>query len=435
MRKGIVIGVICVITLMFLCTFISCSSNENKGIEIKDLFTDKDMDNLVNASSWIVPDFYGWSCAEVTNVLDQIGQKYEVVFISDENANVNAIIGQVPDCGEKIQKNEVLQLSVNNYYAKSNAITILYSYKNPIAEIGKWIYFTDGTSIYKSYNDFKTCEKIYSLNSQEESIVSIVPRENVVFYLVKKGIECSIYSINTDGINNHKIYGPEFCVDFYTEGDKLFMLFGDMNSVCYDLTKNEMNVRDFKFQTYSYLQHDGYRYYVKAGGTEGTFSLCRYNIEDNSETILFESEKNMATDVCIFKNNIYYICYSKNNNDNILNIDEWLYKYDIDNGKNTLIKKIGFNQATADNNQLFVWAGNLIVANADRIIKVNLDNEICEEVKINRPKKIEQGSYSILCGNYIYQYMPTTDKKIFVNGRYNLLTDKYEEFDWNQCFQ
>lgn len=417
--------------MMLLCTFISCSSSDNKGIDIDGFFSDKDYTEYVNVKSWIVPDLTGYSCAEVTNVLDKIGQKYEVIFNYDENENVNAITGQDPACGGKVQKDKSLKLSVNNYYAKSNSITVLYSYNNPIAETGKCIYFTDGTSIYKSCDDYKSCEKIYSLKNSQKSIVSIIPRDEV-FFLVKDSFEFSIYAINTDGKDNRMIYGPEYCMDFYASGDDLYMLSGDV-LICYNIPRNQINVTDSEFQSYSYLQYNRDRYYIKAGETKGRFSMHKYNTEDNSDTTLFESDKNIATDVCLFNNSIYYICYSNNNNDPILCIDEWLYKYDLNTGENTLIEKIGDDQFVADNNQLFVWAGRLIVANADRIIKVDLKNNTCENVKTNRPEKLDY-AYSIICGNYVYNYSYQLEdgRNVFFNGRYNLLTDEYEDFDWKK---
>lgn len=417
-----------ILLIIGLLFSVGCNAYETNSLDFAKIINNQE--EYIDQESWKLPKFTGWSCVEVAHVLDNIGQKYEIIFIDDEDANVNVVTEQYPAGGEKVQKDEVLKLEVNNYYASSNAITAFKSFINPIAEMGGWVYFTDGRSLYKSCNDFDKCEKIYSLDNSNGRIVTIIPRENEIFFIMDyRKFDYRLCSVKIGCENHREIYEPRVLMGCHALGDTIYLLDGDMNIISYDIKQNEIDIVASEFRTYSYLQHSGHRYYMLTG--ESKFKLCDQNVENQSITVLTELGNNLATDICFFKNDLYYICYSKNNNDDFFYIDEWLYKYDLNTKKNTLIKKVGANQGAADQNQLFYWRGSMVVANEDRIIKINIEDDSYEEIKILRPEG-DMYSHSILCGNYIYQYIPYGETNKLCKGRYNLLTEEYEEFDWDE---
>jgi len=424
MRKSLICFIIFV-TMIFSCFFVSCSSKENNNIDFIELVK-KEADYMYT-ESWKVPDFTGWSCAEVTNVLDEIGQKYEITFVNDENANNNAITGQYPSQGGIVKKNEKIQLKVNNYYAKSNSIRFFYSYMNPIAETGKWIFFTDGSSIYRSCNDFNYCEKIYNNEDNNEKIVSIIPRENEIIFLVQnKSSDFSIYSINTDGKEYRKIFEPEGCMDLFSSGDTLNIFYGVLRQ--YNIKENEIKDTDLIIPSFSFMQYESYRYYINSKGDKGPYLLCKQNIEGGSVTTLIESDKQILN-LCLYDNNLYYVSVERNSS---FTYDEWLYKFDLKLNENTLIKKINSN--TSVSNYMCVWGNSLVLTNDNSVLKVNIKDN--NEITINRPSNIDQVSYCILCGNYIYQCLAYPNSGMaLLDGRYNLFTDKYEEFDWQSICQ
>lgn len=429
MKKTIFACLTYILILVLLCTIFGCCSKEDHSLGFKNII--ENQDEYINKEEWMTPNLSGWSCVEVANILDNIGQVYEIILVNNEDANVNVIIEQYPAEGEILKKDEVLQLKVNKYYTKSNSITVLYSFINPIAEIGKWVYFTDGMSLFKSCNDFKSCEKIYSLSNINGSIVSIMPKENEIFFIIDYGrFEYSLCSVETGATNHKEIYKSAGLMGCLTLGDTIYLFDGDMNIISYNLMKNEINIIDPEFRSYSFLQLSGYRYYIETGQAKNSLELCSQSIDDNSVTVLVDLEKNLATDVCIFNDDLYYICYSKSDDDKLFNFNELLYKYDLHLKEKILIAEIGTNQGAADQNQLFVWRGSMIVANEDRIIKINSKDNSFEDLRIVRPEG-DINSHSILCGNYIYQYIPYREINKLCNGRYNLLTEEYEEFNWD----
>jgi hypothetical protein len=123
--------------------------------------------------------------------------------------------------------------------------------------------------------------------------------------------------------------------------------------------------------------------------------------------------------------------YSRTDNENL---DEWLYKYNLDTKEKILIEKLSSNKIAADQNQLFYWQDSVFVANEERIIKINPEDDSYDDISIVRPEW-NLYSHSILCGNYIYYYVPYGEVNMLCDGRYNLITKEYEDFDWQQYFE
>ena len=172
----------------------------------------------------------------------------------------------------------------------------------------------------------------------------------------------------------------------------------------------------------TYTSYNQYIYYSTVSG------LARKNLSNMQEEILIETEGSIFS-FCLYDDVLYYVYVEDDT--------EWLYKFDIETKENVAIIEVTTKLNYNYSNKLYIWNEHVIVVNTDRIIKVDIKTNRAKEIKIRIPDKSIFTVSSIICGNYIYVFDESVEEHVIVllDGRYNLLTEEYEEFDWDEVIE
>lgn len=421
--------------LMILLAATGCNANENAELsDVKSLFEGKYENELLETDSWLLPDFTGWSCLEVAHALNDVGQKYSIIFKDDEDMGLNVVMEQSPNCGERVKKDETIKLFVNGYHAKRGPTELLYNHVCPIAEYDQWVYFTDFSNIYKSGDNFATAKKIFSLNdidANDEKILAVIPKADTIYFIVGEFFCGSLCSIMNDGTKFKRIIENEKIVDYFTTGDSI-QLYNLMDNrlTSFNVSTGEITKTNYDYISLLLIQHADHLYYFYFA--ENSTILMDQKLNDTAKTRLIEFEKQkVVTNMCLYNNSIYYTYYNYKDESNSV-ADRWLCKYDLQSGKGSDIKKLRSNKFLVGSYIIFTWRDWLYIANEYELYKFDSRDKMIKRV-FNWKFTGYYSHYGQVCGNYLYLYEPFGDNRL-CNLRYNLLTDKYERFNWDAIF-
>ena len=166
------------------------------------------------SDEWTLPDFTGWSCAEIACALKNINQSYEVKFIEDDTMQHNVVLKQEPVSGEIISRNDNIILYANSAFC-SPPSTSMHEYLELImVECGEWLYYVgnmDDSKIYRTHIDFSEQEIIYDLNDENSPyFFPLVAKENYVYFVEEyPDNKFLLQKINSDGSEVNTLVSEE----------------------------------------------------------------------------------------------------------------------------------------------------------------------------------------------------------------------------------
>lgn len=401
-------------------------SSDAPSVQFFDVMAHHYKKDIIGEGKWVLPDFTGWSCAEIAYALNNIGQSYKIEFVENQWYNANAVVEQLPKCGEKVLKTDVVTLKVNNYYSTDNIGSSIVVRYNLITENGEWIYYMENECIYKSRIDGSEKVKIYENSDKDKSIVSVAGKsDNLYCILNQREIPqtSTIISIDLSDLSSKVIaetkYSPCYRITIY--GNTL-TIYADYE---YDLKTEELT----EGSGGNFVYYDGAKYY------DGYYDFRKEGSNGVTEKLIKLDVEGIITNYCIVDNAVYVIFSDRSRDINT----EHLYIYDLNTKQKRevteLVKSTGFLREYEIN----VWKKNIILTTNDgKSVIYHTDTGKIDNFKtLNKNGvTIEKGDYVVerysVCGNYIYFYVVPgssyfSDYYIYPY-RYNLMTGEKEEF-------
>lgn len=377
-------------------------------------------------SEWTLPDFTGWSCAEIACALKNINQAYEVRFIEDYTMQHNLVVKHEPAAGDTASKDEKIILYANSAYT-SESTAAFYKYTDlVIAECGEWVYFTAGNDapcIYRTHIDFSDIEVIYNLNSENDtSFFALIAKENYVYFQEQISYDKhELKKINSDGSDEITLMEREkgaFLLKIYM--DKFYT-----SHYVLDLKTNEIELFDttspFKWLFTSFNNQSYYYENIKDDATDTyTGNIYLFSINEMihySEPILkIDGKINQlkADEVNL------YISYSSPNDEEVIiayDLDKQI-KYPLANVYNRGLSSISLDSVIVFRDSFYVIGNDIFDYKYDTISK---ERERITIATMSDYTYNETNS-SIICGNYLID----TTYFIHTGNMYNMATFEYE---------
>lgn len=381
--------------------------HKNPSIQFYDVMANHYEADIIGEGGWILPDFSGWSCAEIAYALHNIGQTYEIEFVKDGTFGVNEVVEQIPKPGVKIDRDQKIHLYVNDLDSSERIIRYDFNNYKTIVEYGEWAYFAHGNIIYKARIDGKEASVFLET---EYRIESFFFKENSVYYVGYDTTKekSGLYFIDIESNESELIYDLDYFRTMQNFGDIIFTIMTQYNIETKQISKVDyVNYINFNKLEYFMDVKNNVVYYLEE--TSGN----KKEIFKSDNRILF---------IYLDRDKIYYI-YEKTKEVSDERV-AFLAVYDMDKQQTTTLGKLYSDIAPYPIIvNMNVWRENLIITCLDA-------STIIYDLELKRISKVNKSflditqyepSYKATCGNYVYEGD---------NGfkyRYNLLTNKYEE--------
>lgn len=397
----------------------------NPSIQFYDVMANHYQIDIISDEGWFLPDFTGWSCAEIAYALNNIGQKYKIEFTENKDCIENQIVKQYPVKGEKVYKDDTIVLIANNNNSNQNVF-----YNGGInfklcAEYGEWAYYTYNDSVYKSKIDGTQADVVYS-STEGFNICSIFNIDGFLYILEKQ---------NNDEQNNIRIVNAEtrnttdFEVAFFV---KSLINNGDIyinSKINYLFNSENEIIEELKTSVKPYIFNNDDIYYLEQVRENGIFTsaICKCK-EINGEKEYIIQEDGNITSFVIYDNVIFYILIEKRED----KFYDYLIKYDMESKKRSIIQLITKESTTVlGTSKINIWNDKIIVGNLNgEYLIFNKDSK--EAISIINSISTIQLRYNFInevVGNYIvYNYYKNDDitQPLIGLERLNILTGKME---------
>ncbi|MEX1376174.1 MAG: hypothetical protein AB1Z23_01760 [Eubacteriales bacterium] len=409
-------------------SFVLCTSAKDDGIKFFDVMaTHKTDESNKISGEWTLPDFKGWSCAEVACALKNIGQPYEVLFIEAPEMQHNVVVKQEPAFGESVSKDYTVVLYANSAYGKEITSYYFPLYTGTITECGEWLILEEYNDIYKCHTDFSDKEKIYEcINDFSKAIISINAHENTIYFTdstndYKEEIFYLI-SLSLDGRDSKILYESDrnlIISDYYD--DTLYFFKGGE----YSLKTNEFV--DYETETRSIIYNDMVYSFTnekldEAGEYKYNYEcdlfISKYGNYDSSNQHVM-SANGIIRYVVPYKN-ILTIGFQGNNG------EEKIYVYNSDTNEMQILAEETYTDNILRLNTI-IFNENLFILSAQNYDYVySLDTlQRKHHTIITKSDSAKNFSMSVCrYGNYLFP-----QEFIYREYIYNMITDEYEKVD------
>lgn len=378
--------------------------------------------------SWTLPDFTGWSCAEIACALKNIGQAYEVKFTNAPEMYHNVIVKHEPAQGSTVSKSDVITLYANSAYGKPTKVSAVTIYGNPANESGEWLVFARGEHLYRTHSDFSDIEIIYTYNN---TILwfpfPILFNENTVY----------LNDYIMDDNRDHTYLIVKLSVDS-KENEVLFETTTKLAQLTYyyDNKLHFMERRDisgtFDLQTLEYSSESFVPSNIIFNDVLYGYETEEDENNNSNSTLWMKNEQGETQTLCNIDGRIEYIVCERNNifiGAQVSGSPDMVYRYDLNKNKLILLQKESYS----------LYGGNLNIScnvfnkqvylvgmfSYDYRYDIHKDRKYPITIATGHSVDGDLMTNMYICGNYMLGDMSTI-KSSYV---YNMLTQEWEDIE------
>ena len=431
-------------------------------IEFFEVMSTHEKSDSFTGKTWTLPDFTGWSCAEIALALKNINQSYEIVYEEALNMEHNVITKQIPIEGALVENDDEIILYVNSDYG------CVFNYKNsPIInnntiESGEWLYYINntGTAIKRSRIDMTDSEVLYITETGYISDM-LVNEKSIIF--IEKSIENGngvLGKINFERTEKQVLLNVGLSNLLFIDNDIVVLY----NPICgtmdfFDLSSNDFYSYESKYRTsgrYA-LASDQTKHFIGIRNFIYSLEKDKNFFDSNGDFALADPYKNGERDMShtIYQHDfatgeIRRLFDTKGRIEEIIETtDYWVTaeseigavysKFNLQPGYIYIIQKNTEKRERIDfgvyergqSMNIAVWK-NYIFNFSQNNNSFVYDIETHQKNKIEIPEECKSFSYDSVdvYGNYVYFKL----SNLLIGVRYNILLEKFEIMD-NDVFK